>query len=148
MKLTSKNTRVDYTVSDFADITILEGDDSGVVFRFGKVWVDTDDLENPSLQFQYDIVSGAPLDKKQFEGDIAELLHSTILAQLESGDVQYSGGKDIDTKEIENLAAESGVEFQTLDTQIGSFVAKEAETAESFLDRLAAEGRFQMGKLV
>jgi hypothetical protein len=151
MKLTSQNTRVDYTNSEFANITILDGDDSGVVFRFGKVWVNTDDPENPSLQFHYDLVTGAPLDKKQFEQDIAEMLHTTIVQQLEAGEVQYSGGTDTDVRALDDLKEEAGVEFQqhsfqNLNTKIGAFVAKKEETALSFLDRLAAQGQYEMNK--
>jgi hypothetical protein len=146
MKLTSQNTRVDYTDSAMADITVLEGDDAGVVFRYGRVWINTDDIDNPSLQFDYDILSGTPRDKNAFVNDIAEMLHGMIVEQLEAGEVQYTGGTSPGESEITDLIeeAKSGVEFQNLNTQVGAFVAKPKESAMSFLDRLAAEGEKAM----
>ena len=148
MILTPENTRVDYTDSNLADITILEGDDAGVVFRYGRVWVNTDDIDNPSLQFDYDILSGIPRDKDAFIHDIAHLLHRTILEQLESGEVQYAGGTSPSDSEITELIDEaaSGLALPELNSQIGAFVAKPKENAMSFLDRLAAEGEAAMKK--
>jgi hypothetical protein len=142
MKLTNQNTRVDYTESYLANITILEGDDSGIVYQYGRVWVNTDDVDNPSLQFDYNVIQGTPVDKKSFEHDVATLLHTMIVEQLEAGEVQYTGGTDPDKGQINSLIQEAstGLEFPTLNTQVGAFVAKPKENAMDFLNRLAAEG--------
>ena len=148
MILTPENTRVDYTDSNLADITILEGDDVGVVFRYGRVWINTDDIDNPSLQFDYEILSGTPRDKEAFIHDIAHLLHSTIVQQLETGEVQYTGGTSPADAEVSELIEEaaSGLELPSMNSQVGAFVAKPKENAMSFLDRLAAEGEAAMKK--
>jgi hypothetical protein len=148
MKLTTENTRVDYTDSNLADITILEGDDTGVVFRYGRVWINMDDVDNPSLQFDYDILSGIPRDKEAFIHDIAHLLHSMMMTQLEAGEVQYVGGTSPDDAEVTDLIKEAaaGLELPSMNSQVGAFVAKPKENALSFLDRLAAEGVSAMGR--
>ena len=150
--LNDNNVSVNYNADNTAILTINEGDDAGISFKFGKVWVDDADPENPSLQFQYDLVSGTPLDKSAFEHSIATYLHSTILDQLEAGSLHYSGGTDEvaeSSPSIESLIQEAstGIDIgDSLVQNIGEFRAKPQESAMSFLDRLSAQGTSQMNK--
>ena len=149
MTLKQTGVRVDYDESGTGLITILEGDDSGIVYKYGKVWIDDRNPDIPSLQFQYEIISGTPLNLDSFVDNIAKLLHTVILEQLESGDVQYTGGTDIkDTDEMGAMFTEfesnkDGPYF----SPPGLMEAKPSESAMSFLDRLAAQGTFEIGKM-
>jgi hypothetical protein len=147
MTLKSTDVRVDYNSEGIAEMTILSGDDAVIRFMYGKVWIDDSNPDEPSLQFGYEILSGEPVDKEAFIKSIAELLHSTILIQLENGEVVYSGGTDKNDAAVDNKLESRMAEFygekndmSQLPT-LGRFDSKPKESAMSFLDRLAAEGQ-------
>ena len=142
--LNDNNTTVEYNSDNEAILHINSGDHAGIKFKFGKVWVDDSDIDNPSLQFQYEVVSGTPYDKTVFEDDIAKYLHETILNQLETGQVHYSGGTE---PNIEPLIQEASTGLEIGDSKIhniGQFKSEPKESAMSFLDRIAISGMQEM----
>lgn len=141
MKLTEKDIKTVFNKDGDAEITILNGDDAGITFKYGKVAIDETE-EGPSMSFGYEVLSGTPVNKDAFVDSIAHLLHEMILFQLEQGTVQYSGG--VDTPGAVTIEEKPVIEEERMIPKIGEFRAKKGETAMSFLDNLAAQGMAQM----
>jgi hypothetical protein len=166
--LNKEDITVDYSKEGACTITVLKGIHAGVKYVYGKVWFNVDDPENPVMNFDYDVVMGTPVYKKEFEHDIAILLHSLILEQMEAGTISYTGGEDATLEDIEELVTplpeipeytgliedeQSSIilpgdelKFSDVIQKPGVFASKENESAMSFLDRLAAQGQAEMNK--
>ena len=90
MKLDITDVRVEFE-NDVAILTILRGDDVGIRFSYGKIDFG-DDEADPTLNFEYDIVSGAPVDLAAFEDSIAQLLLLMIERSIKENSTVFSGG--------------------------------------------------------
>lgn len=137
--LTKEQTRIDFLPDQSSVITILEGEYTGLKYKYGKVWFENPDSEQPTMQFMYDMVEGVPSDKVAFENDIAHFLHSMLLEQMEAGEVQYTGGEAPSTIQYEEPAPTKNVAQQIMQAP-GVFTSKKSESAMGFLDRLAMSG--------
>ena len=89
MKLTLDDIRVNF-VDDVANITILAGDDVGIVFNYGKV--DFGEEEDSTLNFEYNVVSGTPRNYTLFEESIATLLLAMIEQSIKENSTVFSNG--------------------------------------------------------
>jgi len=89
MTLTLKDVKVDYIDDSTAALTILSGDDAGIQFKFGQVDFGE---EEPVLNFEYDIISGTPVDLKAFEDSIAQLLILMIEQSIKENSTVFAGG--------------------------------------------------------
>ena len=89
MKLTLDDIRVNF-VDDVANITILAGDDVGIVYSYGKVDFGEDD--DSSLNFEYNIISGTPRNLVLFEESIAALLVLVIEQTIKENSTVFTGG--------------------------------------------------------
>ena len=142
-KLTENDIRVDFAPDGEAHITILNGDDAGIVFKYGRVAIDENE-SGPEMSFGYEIISGTPVNKESFIDSIAHLLHEMILYQLSQGTVQYTGG--VDTPGVVTIDEAPKIEDDRLFPQPGVFTSKKGESAMSFLDKLAASGMEAMNR--
>lgn len=142
-ELGENDIRVDFAPNGDAHITILEGDDAGIVFKYGRVAIDESSGE-PEMSFGYEIITGTPVNKDTFVDSIAHLLHKMILFQLEQGTVQYVNG--VDTPGVVTLDEAPEVKDENMFPKPGVFTAKKGESAMSFLDQLAASGMAAMKK--
>ncbi len=90
MKLDITDVRVEFE-DEVAVLTILRGDDAGIRFSYGKIDFG-DDEADPTLNFEYDIVSGTPVDLAAFEESIAQLLLLMIERSIKENSTVFSGG--------------------------------------------------------
>jgi hypothetical protein len=149
--ITKETTSIAYNEDGNGIITVISGPYKGIVYQYGRTWIDIVDGE-PVMGFEYDAHPSTPVPedlKKRFEEDAAYFLHSLILEKLEDHSVTYTGGTDDTDPEIRELVAEASSSLDIGDKlvkNVGEFVAKKDESAMSFLDRLAAEGMSSMGR--
>jgi mitochondrial fission protein ELM1 len=137
--------KVDYNRDLTPTITVINGEFTGIQFRFGKVWFEDEMAEQPVMQFQYEVLSGAPSDVAKFQHEIAHLLHSLLVEQLESGTITYTGGVSNPAELAEKEALESLKPQETFAMpELGVFKSTPGQSAMSFLDQLAAEGNAAM----
>lgn len=135
--LSKNNVKFEFENNDSV-LTVLEGEFKGVQFKYGKVWFENPDSEQPTMQFQYDLLNGTTVENSSvFENEIAHLLHQLLLEQLEAGEVQYTGGEGpmvtLEEPPKKNAA-------QQIMAAPGVFTSKPKESAMGFLDRLAMQG--------
>lgn len=80
------------TDSSAYNITILNGEYAGVVYKLGSV--SFPDSEEPIMQFTYDIVSGSELidDTKKFEQFIGDAIVEMLKEQLQKHETVFKGG--------------------------------------------------------
>ena len=140
--LTKEQTRIDFLPDNTSVISILEGDYKGLKYKYGKVWFENPDSEQPTMQFHYDMVEGLATDKVAFEADIAGFLHAMLLEQLEAGEVQYTGGEAPPSVVYEEPPTKNAA--QQIMQAPGVFTSKKSESAMGFLDRLAMQGMAAM----
>ena len=133
-------------INNVSVLTVLEGIYKDVKFQYGKVWFENPDSDQPTMQFQYDILGEVkPENKTNFESDIAHLLHTLLLEQLEQGQVVYSGGDGPTVTKTEYEPPQKNA-AQMIMAAPGVFTAKPKESAMGFLDRLAMQGLAAMRK--
>jgi hypothetical protein len=84
----------DYTVIDDS-IRLNTGEFSGVTYRYGRVKLDPDEVNDVlKISFDYDIIDGQVDNVEEFKAYIGPILTEMIDTGLMTNSIVYSGGID------------------------------------------------------
>lgn len=85
--------------SGISAIKLLEEPYSGIIFTYGKVSFDEDDVNvKLKINFEYEILDSASKewDKELFEEYLGDFLQELIRDGIEQNNLTYTGGTDAD----------------------------------------------------
>lgn len=113
MKSNLKYTTVESKTSGLEAIKLLEDPYSGIIFTYGKVSFDVDEVnDHLKIKFDYDILHD-PINprtgfvKEEFENYIGDLLQELLHQEIAKNNVTYTGGIDDENRTGDIIESDS-----------------------------------------